>query len=125
ERVISQLRLKLMSARSTGELRRIRDEIFIAEQSRWVTPEVSILKSRSHETVRIQRVQNVISPSSVILEYVEAEPRSYCLVITRTSSRIAALPGKQRIDTLVTAYLKAAKAKQPARAEGRRLFNAI
>src|SRR5437667_11628275 len=68
---------------------------------------------------------SLASASSVILEYVVAEPRSYCLVITRASSRIVPLEGKQRIDTLVTAYLKAVKAKQPARAEGRRLFNAL
>src|SRR5271157_256909 len=48
ERTISQLQLKLMAARSTAEVRNIRDQIFMAEQSRWVTPDVNILK-RSEE----------------------------------------------------------------------------
>jgi hypothetical protein len=36
ERQISQLHLKLLAARSSGQLRRVRDQIFLAEQSRWL-----------------------------------------------------------------------------------------
>ena len=46
ERAISQLRLKLMAARSTDEVRSLRDQIFMTEQTRWVTPGVSMLKSQ-------------------------------------------------------------------------------
>jgi tetratricopeptide (TPR) repeat protein len=38
ERANSQLRLKLMAARSTDEVRSLRDEIFMTEQTRWVNP---------------------------------------------------------------------------------------
>jgi len=38
--------LELMAARSASQIERVRDEIFMAEQARWVTPEVSILRSR-------------------------------------------------------------------------------
>lgn len=51
------------------------------------------------------------------------DPRSYCLVISRTGSRI--VPSKDRIDTLVAAYLKAIKTKQPAREEGRQLYDVL
>jgi tetratricopeptide (TPR) repeat protein len=44
ERAISQLRLKLMAARSLDEVRSLRDQIFMTEQARWVTPGVSVLK---------------------------------------------------------------------------------
>ncbi len=125
ERAISQLRLKLMGARSTAEVRSIRDQIFMAEQSRWITPEVSILKARSHETIGIERVQKSLIASSVILEYVVADPRSYCLVISGTGSRIVPLASKDRIDTLVAAYLKTVKTRQPAREEGRQLYDVL
>lgn len=125
ERAISQLRLKLMAARSTAELRRIRDQIFMAEQSRWVTPEVSILEARSHETIALEDVRHVLSPSSVILEYVVEEPRSYCLVSSRTVSRIVPLASKHHIETLVTTYLQAVRAKQPAHTEARDLFDVL
>jgi len=125
ERAISQLQLKLMAARSTEQVRSIRDQIFMAEQSRWVTPDVSILKVRAHETISAGSVERILSPSMAILEYVVADPQSYCLVISRGDARIVPLAGRERITALATAYLKAVKAKQPVREEGRQLYDVL
>src|SRR2546425_1164763 len=88
ERAISQLRLKLMAARSTDEVRSLRDQIFMTEQTRWVTPGVSILKTTSRETVDLEQIQQALAPSVVLLEYVIADPHSYCLTISRNGPRI-------------------------------------
>ncbi len=125
QRAISALRLKLAEARSTADIRRIRDQIFEVEQSQWITPEISILKAQSHEAIGMERVQKTLDPSSVILEYVVADPKSYCLVISNADVHIVPLPRKQVIDDLVGTYLKAVKAKAPARVEGRRLYDAL
>ena len=125
ERTISQLRLKLMAARSTDQVRALRDQIFMTEQTRWVSPGVSVLKTRSREPVGIAQVQQALAPSAVLLEYVVTDPNSYCLTISRTGSRIVRLDGKARIEPLVTAYLKAVKAKSPALAEARGLYDAL
>ena len=125
ERTISQLQLKLMTARSTAEVRSIRDQIFMAEQSRWITPDVSILKARAHMSTGLDRVERSLSPSALILEYVVAEPQSYCLVISHGGSHIVSLAGRERIDALVAAYLKAVKTKQSAREEGRQLYDVL
>jgi CHAT domain-containing protein len=125
ERAIAELRLKLMAARSTADVRKIRDQIFLVEQARWVTPEVNILKTRSAETIELERVQKTLAPTAVILEYVVANPKSYCLVISRSSSRIVPLPGKDRFEELVGTYLKAVKANEPGRTEARRLYDAM
>ncbi len=125
ERALSALRLKLMSARSTAAVRAIRNQIFMAEQARWVTPNLSILKVRSHEVLGIKQVQGSLDASTLLLEYVAAEPRSYCLVISRTQSQIVPLAGKARISTLVTAYRKAIAAKRPGRKEGTELYNVL
>jgi CHAT domain-containing protein len=125
ERAISELRLKLAEARSTSEVRQIRDQIFQVEQTRWVTPEISILKAQSHDTVSMEQVQRSLDPSAAILEYVVAEPRSYCLVISRTDARIVPLAGKQSIEALIAAYLKAVKAKAPARKEASAMYDAL
>lgn len=125
ERAISDLQLKLMAAQSTAEVRAIRDRIFMAEQSRWVTPDVNILKARADATVGVERIQRSLSPSSVILEYVMADPHSYCLVISHAGSHIVQLTGNKEITALITAYLKAVKAKQPAREEGRHLYDVL
>jgi CHAT domain-containing protein len=125
QRAISELRLKLAGARSTSDIRRIRDQIFLVEQTRWITPEISILKAQSNERVGMQLVQRNLDPSAVILEYVVADRRSYCLVISKTDALIVPLAGKQRIEELITAYLKAVKAKAPARREARSLYDAL
>ena len=125
ERTISQLRLKLMTARSTDEVLSLRDQIFMAEQARWVSPGVSVLKTKSRQMVGIDQLRQALAPSDVLLEYVIADPDSYCLTISRTDCRIVPLGSKSRIETLVSAYLKAVKAKLPALTEARSLYDAL
>jgi CHAT domain-containing protein len=125
QRAISELRLKLAGARSTSEVRQIRDQIFLVEQNRLITPEISILKAKSHDLVSMEQVQRSLDPSAVILEYVVADPQSYCLVISNTDARILPLMGRQRIEALIAAYLKAVKAKAPAHEEARALYSAL
>ena len=125
EPAISQLRLKLMAARSTDQVRALRDQIFMAEQARWISPGVSVLKTRSSEPVAIEQVQRTLAPSVLLLEYVLANPSSYCLVISRHASRIVQLKGMAEIEPLIAAYLEAVKAKMPALAEARGLYDAL
>lgn len=125
EHRISLLQLRMMSAQSPEQLNRLRNRIFDVEESRWVTPGVNILKRKARETVPVATVQRSLDPSTAVLEYVIANPHSYCLAITHGSFRIVALPGKSRIDELTAAYLKSARAKLPAHAEARKLFDAL
>ena len=125
ERRLSQLRLELMGARSAGQIERVRGEIFMAEQARWVTPEVSILRSRAREIVGVEQIQQALSSSGMILEYVLADPRSYCLTISQSGINIIPLSGKQRIEARVKAYLNAVEAKRSARAEARDLYDEL
>jgi CHAT domain-containing protein len=114
-----------MAAQSTDEVRRLRDQIFVMEQTRWIAPGVGVLKTRSRETVGLEQIQQAVPPSTVLLEYVIADPSSYCLTISRSGSRIVRLGSKTLIEALVVAYLKAVKAKLPAATEARRLYDAL
>jgi CHAT domain-containing protein len=125
DREISQLKLKLMAAKSTQDVQTLRDQIFMAEQAKWVAPGISILKNKSRVTVRIDEIRGSLPPAAVLLEYVIADPVSYCLYISRGSTGIVPLGGKTRIEALVGVYLKAVKAKHLARPEARQLYNAI
>jgi CHAT domain-containing protein len=125
EYTISHLELKLMAARSTADERNIRDQIFMAEQARWVTPDVSILKARAHTLIGLDRVERSLSQSALVLEYVLADPQSYCLAISHNGSQLIPLASRDQIETLILAYLKAAREKKPARDEGRRLYDVL
>jgi CHAT domain-containing protein len=125
EREIAKLRLNLMSAHSDRDIAQLRDAIFLAEQSRSITPEISILKAKEHQTVTLAQVQQSLSPSEAVLEYVVDDPASYCLIITRKNYRIAKLAGKGIISPAVAAYLREVKAKHAAGAEARKLFQLL
>jgi len=125
EKKIARLRLKLMAARSDQEIRELRDEIFLAEQSRSITPEISILRSNEHRAITLRQLQSSLSPSEAVLEYVVDDPASYCVVVSRENSRIVKLPGKQIISPLVSAYLTEVKAKHSAHDEARRLYDVL
>ena len=110
ERSISKVRLRLMSPRSTAEVRKLRDEIFLAEQARWSEPGRSTPKLAVAEAAHLSTVRSALTSSEAILTFVLAEPRSYCLVITRGSSRVIPLPSKQLIEGRVEAYRRAVEA---------------
>ena len=114
-----------MAARTTVEVRSLRDQIFLAEQSRWVTPGVSILKARSHEIAGVDRVQAALPDSTVLLEYVVANPRSYCVVISRRSARIVPLIGRTELEALISPCVKGLKSRHVQKAEGRQLYAAV
>lgn len=125
EKQISALHLRMMAANSTAEVEKIRDQVFQLEQSSWLTPEISVLKSRRYTHVPLRDVQRALSPKATILEYVLAEPASWCLVIRREGVGIVRLAGKSRIESLVKAYLTAVKEKQTDRTAARDLYEGL
>ncbi len=125
EQSISHLQLQLMDAKSNKEVGELRNQIFTAEQARWVTPGVSILKRQAQGTIEPNRVQQTLSDSTLILEYVVAEPQSYCLVLSRSSLHTVPLAGANKLNGLVHDYLKAVNAKLSAHSESVALFNGL
>jgi CHAT domain-containing protein len=125
EKNLARLRLQLTEAHSDKDVEKLRDQIFLAEQFRSVTPEVSILKAREHQVITSQQLQDSLSNSEALLEYVVDDPVSYCLVITRTSMRIVKLPGKQALSSLVITYLNKLKGKERADEEARHLYDIL
>lgn len=125
DRAVSLLRLKLMAARSIDDVRKLRDQIFLAEQAKWITPGASILKTKADEAVLIAILQTAVPKNAVLLEYVVAEPESYCLAITNTSAEIFHLEGKAHLEKLIAGYLKKVKSKQNAGPESRGLYDAL
>ena len=114
-----------MAARSIEEVRKLRDQIFLAEQAKWITPGASILKTKADEAVPITTLRTAVPTNAVLLEYVVAEPESYCLAITSTGLQIVHLEGKARLEALIAAYLKNVKSKQNAGPESRSLYDAL
>ena len=125
ENKIAHLRLKLMAARSNREMEKIRDAIFLTEQSRSITPEINILQTSEHQVISLAALQEDLSPAEAMLEYVIDDPTSYCLIITRTRHRVVRLSSKRAISAAADAYLREVKAKRPAMSEARKLYQLL
>jgi CHAT domain-containing protein len=115
----------MASTESPADIAKLRDAIFLDEQARAVSPDLTILRTRHFRAVPLQNVQAVLNPSEVVLEYVVAEPNSYVLVFTRDSRRIVKLTGRKEIEKLVAAYTAAVKQAASARQEARNLYEAL
>lgn len=77
------------------------------------------------EVAPLRSVQQNLGPDQVLLEYVLAEPQSYCLVITRERIHIVTLADRQRIETAVDSLLKEFKAKKAGKAQAAELFDLL
>jgi CHAT domain-containing protein len=125
EKQIARLNLELTKAKSADQVRKIRDEIFLVEEARWLAPGSNTWKSHPWETIPLEHVRNSLSPNQMMLEYVLAEPQSYCLAITKDFARIVPLASRADIDKLVSAYLKTLKAKGTSKQEGALLYTML
>src|SRR5437660_4768858 len=122
EKQISQLNLELAKAKSADEVHQIRDKIFLAEEARWVTPTSSTWKSQQWQTIPLERIREGLATNELVLEYVMAQPHSYCLAIGRDFARIVPLADRESIESSVIAYLKTLKTKGTSKAQGGYLY---
>ena len=117
EKQINRLNLELTKANSAEQIRKLRDQIFLTEQRRWLIATSDTWKSDPWETIPLERARENVPTNAVMLEYVLAEPHSYCLVISHDSARIATLAGRDKIEKLVATYLKTLEAKTASKTE--------
>ena len=125
EKQISRLNLELAKAKSAEQIHQIRDKIFLAEEARWVTPASSTWKSRPWQTAPLERIRAGLNADELVLEYVMAQPHSYCLVVGPDSVRIVPLADRATIESLVLAYLKTLKTKGTSKAQAAGLYDAL
>jgi CHAT domain-containing protein len=128
DRQLSALRLKIASAKSEADIRKIRDEMFFRELSRWTarSPGKQSLANRSlPEPVPLDQVRGKLQNDELVLEYVLHEPHSFCLVLNHKGITAAELPSGQKITGLVQQYLETLKKQQDPTALGKTLFAAL
>lgn len=96
ERRIGALQLRLLRTTDRTQRQRLLDEIFVAEEQ--LAPVATELFIRSGHSARaavsLRDLQNVLRPDEVVFEVALAEPASFAIVITRSSSRLKRLPGR-------------------------------
>jgi CHAT domain-containing protein len=126
EREISNLRLKLATAKSETEIANLRDQIFITQHKRWLnTSEVNSLRRKPEQILPLAAVERSLQPSELLLEYVETSSSVYVLAITTHNARCVRLGPTQDMTAAAERFITAVKAKQSGLAEGTVLYNLI
>src|SRR5262249_27623393 len=125
DRQVARLRLDLLKAKSSAEIKGIRDNIFLAEQSRWISPTTNKFALESREAEPLQEIESSLAGDEALLEYVLSSPRSFCLMITREGSRIVTLPARDSIEKPTLPYLKAITSKGTSVEIARQLFESL
>lgn len=106
-RAVSTLQLKLMTARSAAERRRLLESLWEAEQlatvpaTRLAAPRTRLQASGRAAAAAVQRV---LRPREILLEYVLLPSGSYCLILTPGALRLVRLPSQTEIEPLAAAF---------------------
>lgn len=106
-RAISRLQVQLIRERNAGTRRALLDRIETLESS--LVPDTRRRPALSTSRVDIRRVHGALRPGEVMLEYVLANPTSYCLVITDRSMELKPLTSLKAIGPLVDEYVTAVR----------------
>jgi CHAT domain-containing protein/tetratricopeptide (TPR) repeat protein len=119
EREIASLQAQLLRATVRAKRQDLLDRIFVAEgELAPITTELfNRTRTRPRQTLTLRDVQQALRSDEVLLEFTLAEPDSYCIVVTRSTSRLQYLAGKNTLEKRITPLLAGVRVDGPAAAE--------
>jgi CHAT domain-containing protein len=125
---IVRIQVQLLSTNDPEERRKLLEDLTEAEERFGYVNDMLNPAQRHVAThpISISAAQESILPDETVLEYVLAEPTSYCLALTRRQAAIVKLPaGKAQIDKAVSAFLAVVTQRHYARDEARQLYSLL
>lgn len=129
QRQINTIQLALLHENEPSKRQNLLDQLFETEQAFTPIdqPSPTLRTALKHvRPVSLSNLQLRIHPDEVVLEYVLAEPRSYCIRVTRADARIVMLSeGKREIEQAVDRYVSEVLAGRPAAENGRWLYDVL
>lgn len=119
EREMASLQARLLRTTGRAERQKLLDEIFIAEgELALVTTELfERARTAPRHVLPLREVQQALRPDEVFLEFALADPESYCVVLTRSSSRLQRLDGKTTLEKSLAPLLTAVRTGKDAAVE--------
>lgn len=122
ERKIAALQVQLFEATSPQQRQRLLDDIFVAEQQ--LAPVSTELFARRKQAgprtpVSLANLQASLADGELFLEFVLAEPASYCLIVARRSARVQHLAGAPALEAEVRSLVDKVRAGSDVSAEAR------
>lgn len=119
ERRLALVQLRLLDSKNARERAALSDALATLE-----TGLPTATQPRPLAPMPLRDVRSQLQDGEVLLEYVLAEKKSYCLSITRRHVAIVALPDRHAIEKLAAQYLADIKAKKNGAGTSHALFRA-
>ncbi len=127
QKEISALQSALIRSTSEKERNRLLADLFEAEQKLNLTPGgadrhgVDLRAS----PVPLASLQRSLAGDEILLEYVLAEPTSFCLAVDQGSTVLVPMAGKGKIENEVREHLKNVESRAAAKESGKTLFASL
>lgn len=120
ERRIAALQVQLVDAKSEEQRQRLLDDIFVAEQQ--LAPAATELFAKRkgvgpRTPASLAELQSTLTDGELFLEFVLAEPASYCLVVSRRTARVQRLAAATSLERDVKSMLAKVRAGTNSSAE--------
>ncbi|HUI71834.1 MAG TPA: CHAT domain-containing protein, partial [Spirochaetia bacterium] len=125
---ISTLQVRLMRSEDARERSDLLENILAAEEEFWYSRgalDSESPRKRTHP-IGLRLAQEMLKPDEALLEYVLAEPKAFCVVLTRQHAVLVSLPaGRRKIEELVSDYLIAVGKEKPDPDDRKQLYSLL
>jgi CHAT domain-containing protein len=123
---IRNLRIQLIRA-SSAELRnRLVNELFYAEQQRFVQDKPAPVYASKIEAVPLKQVTENLDNDEALLEYVLPETgNGYCLLLSHKGASIVLLGSARKISAIAQEFLNDVKNEKPWKQSARAVYDAV
>jgi CHAT domain-containing protein len=125
---IVQIQTQLLNTDDTAQRSKLLDDLTQEEEQFGYVSDMLNPVQRHVEThpITLATAQESILPDESILEYVLAEPASYCIALTRNHAAIVKLPaGQAQIEKLVSSFLTKVTQRQFAWEDAKQLYSLL
>lgn len=122
------LQNQLLRSSAPAERQQILNDLFEAEERRAYGDDVR-LRGAVQATSKpglLESLQRTLGPNELFLEYTLAEPKSFCLVVSSSDSRIVGLKASRKvIEALISHYVAKLKSQNTDEDKGHRLYELL
>lgn len=126
---LNQVQRTLMETSDPARRKELLDKLFLDEQFMDVRTQNgnAMRDANVHaDPVDLAKLETVLLPDEVVLEYVLAEPTSFCIVIDRKQAAIVALPaGQMQIEQATDRYLDQIETGKRDDEDARKLYDIL
>jgi CHAT domain-containing protein len=125
---IAILQEQLLGATTPVERQQILNDLFEAKENQAFRGETRLraVVQAASTPAPLDALERILWPNELFLEYVLAEPKSFCIVVSRSDAEIVQLgAGRKEIEEIGARFLATLKSQRDAQTQGKLLYQLL